>query len=233
MPFFQRSTLAPLPPSVSKGLHQPSPYVTTTGSTHDHKFHESPLLQPGYKKAPSSWKVQYVEDSISTLKVKPWRRPLTMGNQSSEMKDKYKGEPEVTLETRFNERFQPPKLHDHHVNGPSKDLVRSTQNVEASGRVYYPKDRGVLSYHGDMYLTTTQRDHRRFNKQELGEYAKKDYATFWECEEYPKAWGHGSKENPLPPHSVPRSDRPMRDETVFPTATTIPRLPKSLKPVPH
>ncbi len=43
-----------------------------------------------------------------------------MGNQSSEMKDKYRGEPEVTLDTRFDERFQPPKLHDHHVNGPSK-----------------------------------------------------------------------------------------------------------------
>ena len=43
-----------------------------------------------------------------------------MGNQNSEMKDKYRGEPEVTLETRFNERFQPPTLHDHHVNGPSK-----------------------------------------------------------------------------------------------------------------
>ena len=43
-----------------------------------------------------------------------------MGNQSSEMKDKYKGEPEVTLQTHLNERFQPPKLHDHHVNGPSK-----------------------------------------------------------------------------------------------------------------
>lgn len=43
-----------------------------------------------------------------------------MGNQSSEMKDKYKGEPEVTLETHLNERFQPPKLHDHHANGPSK-----------------------------------------------------------------------------------------------------------------
>ena len=71
------------------------------------------------------------------------------------------------------------------------------------------------------------------SRQELGEYPKKQYATYWECEEYPKAWGHGSKENPLPVHSVPRSDRPMRDEVVFPTATTIPRLPKSLKPVPH
>ena len=43
-----------------------------------------------------------------------------MGNQNSEMKDKYKGEPEVTLQTHFSERFQPPKLHDDHVNGPSK-----------------------------------------------------------------------------------------------------------------
>ena len=43
-----------------------------------------------------------------------------MGHQSSEMKDKYRGEPEVTMETRFNNNFQPFTLSDHHKNGPSK-----------------------------------------------------------------------------------------------------------------
>ncbi|XP_046861470.1 uncharacterized protein LOC124454752 [Xenia sp. Carnegie-2017] len=229
---FKRSLLAPLPPTVAKGLVQPSVYETTTGSTHNIKVQESTLHNPLYKKAPNSMNVNYVEDILSTLKVKPWRTPLTMGYQSSEMKHKYKGEPEVTLETKFDRRFQPSVLHDHHLNGPCKSLVRSTQNMDVSGHVFDPKDRGILSYHGDMYLTTTQHDHRAFNEEELNGYPKKNYATIWECEEYPKAWGHGSKENPLPRHSVPRDDRPMRDVTVFPSATTIPPFPQPLKHVP-
>lgn len=52
------------------GLHQPLQFVTTTGSTHDRKFHESPLLQPAYRKAPSLVKVHYVEDAISTVRAK-------------------------------------------------------------------------------------------------------------------------------------------------------------------
>ena len=43
--------------------------MTTTGSTHDRKFHESPLRQPVYKKAADSWKVQYLEDAISTVRL--------------------------------------------------------------------------------------------------------------------------------------------------------------------
>ncbi|KAJ7390920.1 hypothetical protein OS493_020940 [Desmophyllum pertusum] len=85
----------------------------------------------------------------------------------------------------------------------------------------------------DPYLTTTQKDHRAFTKHELGRYPTKDYATYWECEEYPKAWGHGSKENPLPPNSVPREKGPMRDRIWFKEPTTIPRLPKSHDPVPN
>ncbi|KXJ12431.1 hypothetical protein AC249_AIPGENE866 [Exaiptasia diaphana] len=68
---------------------------------------------------------------------------------------------------------------------------------------------------------------------EMSKYPKKEYATYWDCEGYPKAWGHGSKENPLPPNSVRREKGPMRDTMVFREPTSIPRLPKSLKPVQH
>lgn len=71
------------------------------------------------------------------------------------------------------------------------------------------------------------------NRHELGRYPAKDYATYWECEEYTKAWGHGSKENPQPLNSVPREKGPMRDRIWFREPTTIPRLPKSLEPVPN
>ena len=45
----------------------------------------------------------------------------------------------------------------------------------------------------DPYLTTTNKFHRRFTNKELDSYPRKDIATYWECEEYPKAWGFGMK----------------------------------------
>ena len=75
------------------------------------------------------------------------------------------------------------------------------------------------------------RYHRTFSRGELGRYPKKDVATYWQCEDYPKAWGHGMRENPLPRRLTRTDPGPMRDRTVFRTATTIPRLPQSLQPV--
>lgn len=71
------------------------------------------------------------------------------------------------------------------------------------------------------------------HRNELEKYPKKQYATYWECEGYPKSWGHGSKDNPLPVDSVPKEKGPMRDTMVFRAPTTIPRIPKRLEPVPH
>ena len=45
-----------------------------------------------------------------------------------------------------------------------QSVVPSTQNAILQGEKYNIKDRGVFSYHGDIYLTTTQKDHRRFNR---------------------------------------------------------------------
>ena len=45
-----------------------------------------------------------------------------------------------------------------------KDLVPSTINRGITGQKFYPRDRGVLTYHMDPYLTTTQKDHRAFTK---------------------------------------------------------------------
>ena len=40
-------------------------------------------------------------------------------------------------------------------------------------------------------LLLSPRNHRTFSRGELGRYPKKDVATYWQCEDYPKAWGHG------------------------------------------
>ena len=45
-----------------------------------------------------------------------------------------------------------------------QSLIPSTQNAVLKGEKLNIKDRGVFSYHGDIYLTTTQKDHRRFNR---------------------------------------------------------------------
>ena len=70
-------------------------------------------------------------------------------------------------------------------------------------------------------------------------YPKKDYATYWACEDYTKAWGHGPRENPLPKAAVPRAKLPMRDEAdnhnldKFAHPVDIKNLPKRMKPVPN
>ena len=60
------------------------------------------------------------------------------------------------------------------------------------GRHYFPKDKAILDLN-DPYLTTTQKVHRPFTLKEHDSYPRKDAANFWECEGYPKAWGHGGK----------------------------------------
>ena len=42
-------------------------FKTTTGSTHDYKTQGGQLSHPSYKKAPGSWKIQYVEDTIGKV----------------------------------------------------------------------------------------------------------------------------------------------------------------------
>ena len=45
----------------------------------------------------------------------------------------------------------------------------------------------------DPYVPTSHQVHKRFSRHELGGYPKKDAATYWRCEDYPHAWGHGTK----------------------------------------
>lgn len=68
----------------------------------------------------------------------------------------------------------------------------TTQNPKLQAQPFYVRDKGVLNLL-DPYLSTTHKDHRSFKPNELKKYPKKDVATYWECEEYPKAWGHGLK----------------------------------------
>ena len=72
-------------------------------------------------------------------------------------------------------------------------MVPSTRNEEMAGRMIKPCDKGVLNLN-DMYTTTNMATHRKFPQNELKGYPEKNVPTYWECEEYPKAWGHGMHE---------------------------------------
>ncbi|KAK7481500.1 hypothetical protein BaRGS_00027262 [Batillaria attramentaria] len=226
----------PLPPPLAKQdeVTRDQHFKTTTGHFHDNKYPSNLYRDRLHKKAPGHWKVNYVKDLAEKINGGGWRKPLTMGNQQSEMKAEYNGLPGIREKYHFEDTFTPEKflLNDHHHEGPSKYGEGSSQNPKLQAKPFYVRDRGILT-HLDPYLSTTHKDHRSFKPTELRAYPKKDIPTYWDCEEYTKAWGHGNKNNRLPPHSVPRENLPMRDTMVFPTATKIPRQPKPLVPVPH
>ena len=71
----------------------------------------------------------------------------------------------------------------------------------------------------------------RFSAPEQLGYACKDAATYWLCEDYPKAWGHGTKVNPLTTPTFRSNRGPMWDRTVFRTGTSVRKLSSSVKPL--
>jgi hypothetical protein len=226
----------PLPPSLDRALPEIlDPYQTTTGTVHDRKYDGGILANDRHQRAAANWKVHFIKDHVEKLENRRWRPGLTMGNQKSEMKDNYKGETKqlgVDFEDKSRIGPQGFKLDDHHKEGPSKWGEGSSENPELKAQPFYVKDRGILR-ELDPYISTTQKDHRSWDDMELKGYPRKNNATYWACEEYPKAWGHGPQNNPLPKAAVPRERPPMRDTLIFKSATRVPFWPRSAKPVPN
>uniref|UniRef100_H3BET3 Stabilizer of axonemal microtubules 3 n=2 Tax=Latimeria chalumnae TaxID=7897 RepID=H3BET3_LATCH len=229
-----------LPPELWE-IDQVSPYDevinrfhTTTGSYHNRKYPGELPSRPFYRRGPPLWTIHSIKEFSDKLKERQWRRPLTMGHQKSESHDKFDGRHHVFTGTNFRSGPQPFVLANHHINGPSKLLVPSTENTKLAGKLYYVRDRDVLNLN-NIYLSTTNKDFRAFRKEELEGYPKKDIVTYWQAEDYPKAWGHGLQENPLPKEAqrIIRDPTPMRNQRWFPSATKIPRLPHRAAPVPY
>ncbi|KAM4651345.1 stabilizer of axonemal microtubules 3 isoform 2-T2 [Discoglossus pictus] len=209
-------------------------YETTTGSAHNRKYPGGVLTQPSHPIPPPHWKVHYNKDLWDKLKLRAWRSPLITGAQSSEMKAEFLGRPAQPTLSTFHAGPQPFTLENHHHKGPSQSIVATTENKMISGEPFYIKDKGIFSLN-DIYASTTARDFRAFTEKELEGYAKKDILTYWQAEDYPKAWGHGLKENPIPKEAHPllRRPPPMRDLMQFPIATKLPRIPPRAAPVPN
>ncbi|KAG8433974.1 hypothetical protein GDO86_012364 [Hymenochirus boettgeri] len=236
-----RSTLCdPLPAGLDKtdGITPcdefPNTYETTTGSAHNRKFPGGVYSQPRHPIAPPHWKIHYNKDLWDKLKQRAWRSPLDPSHQSSEMKSEFLGRPAPLALANFHAGPQPFTLSNHHTKGPSQSIVATTENKALSGETFYIRDNGTLRLN-DIYASTTARDFRAFTAKELEGYPKKDILTFWQAEDYPKAWGHGLKENPLSKetHPILRRQPPMRDVSQFPSSTKLPRIPPRSLPVPN
>lgn len=230
---FKTQHSKPLPSKLCTpcGISIDDMYVTTTGSMHDYKpkIYDYPL----YKKAPSSLKVNHTLDTVMNLEMKPWRRALTMGNQSSETHDRYKGKSDnIEALLSHPESLVHGSLTDHFKEGPTKELKPTTTISKLQGKNFKPEDQAIL-HRNEPYMTTNNWFHRTFTRKELNKYPKKDIVTYWQCEDYPKAWGFGMKENPLPRRLNKTDPGPLRDRMIFRTSTTVPYVSTSLQPISH
>ncbi len=104
-------------------------------------------------------------------------------------------------------------------------MISDLQGVD-----FQPHYQGVLERH-QPYMTTNNWYHRRFTAQEAKKYPKKDIATYWQCEDYPKAWGFGTDTNQLSTRMRNNNTESMRDRIVFRMHTKIPKSPKQLIPL--
>ncbi|XP_033123477.1 uncharacterized protein LOC117122110 [Anneissia japonica] len=228
---FKTTIYNPLPPELAKQDEIIKPYTTTTGETHDFKHHGGIYGNTQQQKAPGHWNIHYNKDLREKMRARGWRKPLTMGNQESEMQGEYKGnhmQPGVDFNTYLNQNPQPTTLQQHHSVMPAP-LADKTPKYKPS----LVRDDGALQLL-DPYVTTTHKDFKRFSRHDLDDYPKKDAATYWRCEDYPQAWGHGTKQNLLPKDSVPRSRPPMQDKLIFKTEIKEPvRWPEKFKRVPN
>ena len=86
-----------------------------------------------------------------------------MGNQLSEMRDKYAGKPGLSYETCFRAGPQPFNLSNHHSGGPSQKVIASTRNDAMSGLPYFVRENSVLK-RNNIYLSTSQKDYRSYKK---------------------------------------------------------------------
>ena len=86
-----------------------------------------------------------------------------MGNQCSEMKAQYNGKPGVSLDTEFRAGPQPFNLAQHHIGGPSQQVVASTKNKAMSGKPFFVRDKSILKLN-DVYLTTSQKSYRSYKQ---------------------------------------------------------------------
>ncbi len=198
-------------------------YATTTKISHDNKFPNQDLYNEALSlkqtKALPCYKVNYINDLVEKLNAKP-RRPLTMAFQKSEMKDVYELEDSemayaldrpIHRENYLFEDERQGQLTKNAFDGNLKPTMPARAPVD-------PSQIGVFNLL-DPYLTTYNKEHHKWRKDQWQGIGKKDACTIYDTEETPKAWGFGTKQNPIPVDEPSRANLPMRDEIWFKSET--------------
>lgn len=191
-------------------------YTTTTGSIHDKKFIQRQLTHPVFEKGPNLRQCHYVKDLMEKLGPGSWRQPLSMGYQKTETQDEFDAKEGIKDHYLFDDisikgQFLP---NDGLQASSTKHGTASTINPKLKSRIVDLSDMGIFDVN-EPYLTTNQVYHRRFKprEKELSKNAAVNKELF---------------------HSpVAKTLQPMRDTTRFKFRTVIPRLPKTIKHVPH
>ena len=165
----------------------------------------SPLIHPQH-----SYSIK-LKRAIDKLRAEN-NRSFNMGDRVSEMTSKYipkENYRNVTEHLRFRDQLR--------TGGPSKTSFGASDSS--------------LITHINPYLTTTNKDHRPFTswvnwwrnhswaiilfRTELSRYPKKDALTWWEFENYPKVWGHGSNDGKnIPKRKTLNQNEGMTDPTL-------------------
>jgi len=208
--FLHHQSLQPFPPAnferhfnkaPPRALRSPcvnknEQFETTTGSAHGAKTQKTVHRNVLYKKAPGHWNVHYMDRTIGKLNAEN-KRSFTMADRVSEMTSKYI-----------------PK--EHAVNRASTATAACNNNPIIGGPSRTKQADQAVMTHINPYMTTTKKDHRPFTTTEQGRaYAKKNALTFWEFENYPKVWGHGSRDGAnIPPRRQLNKNDSMRDLTM-------------------
>ena len=229
----------PIPPSLNtKNQVLPDTHFETTNKRfHDNKYPNQDLYNEALSlkqtKALPCYKVNYLNDLVEKLNSKP-RRPLTMAFQKSEYKDGFEDkDSELFYELErplhrenylFEDEIQG-KLTENCFNGNSLPAVPARNPID-------PSQIGVFNLL-DPYLTTYNKEHHKWPKEQQNGIGKKDALTIYDTEESPKAWGFGLKQNPIPIDEVSRKQLPMRDEIWFKTETKQRNVHCPPRPVKH
>lgn len=199
-------------------------YATTTNTTHDNKYPNQDLYNEALAlkqvKPLPCYKVNYINDLVEKLNSKP-RRPLTMAFQQSEMKDGYElDDSEMAYEFDRQLHRENYLFEDERQGMLTKNAFDGNVAAQVPARAPVdPSQIGVFNLL-DPYLTTYNKEHHKWRKDQWSGIGKKDAITIYDTEETPKAWGFGTKQNPIPGHDEPsRANFPMRDEIWFKTET--------------
>ncbi|CAF1605150.1 unnamed protein product [Adineta ricciae] len=234
---FRRVFTDPLPPRL-RSADEVTPvqhYKTTNAIYHDNKYPQQETYNDQiniHKKAPALWKVNYMSDFVEKLKAHGWSHPLTMGHQKSEYKEEYDSKPNMKSEL---DRIDGQLPYLTRPDAPVTKAIREDDRQvkpPSIARTWDPSEQGVFTLL-DPYLTTYNKEHRRWRKDEWQGIGKKDPLTYWDAEEYPKSRGFGNSPNPLPIDSVEREQLPMRDAIWFSTPTKIRQVHQPARIIPH